>query len=713
MKFHLKRYVIVTSILLSFFLLFRRQFLPLTQRQPNPINNEPVSFDLIKQRNKFENPIYAKWKLSSSSPLETDLTTRCNDYFQQLLTQENFQINYHDSGYKTEPFVYKRKKWLKERIRSLRKQYKFDKNKDKYDFDQIAKQEFSIVSENQSIHELNIYQHFSHTRIFGKCFATNNNNNNNNGVINMENSQSNQLCKSFVQILYPWMSGNLPIFERNKERSPPQLDDSTDCIIEQIYKNSKGKGIIIPLMTQDKSNNQIQNIGRLIKVLRGLNNTLPIEITFMELITPEAKQQLYDIATSDSQMYPTKQDIAFVDLSPTTTNQVKGSISDSSIITLSSIFTSFEEFIILNQHIIPLIELTKFFNNERYKLHGTYFFKSPSKLKYRTTKFNIGFHEIASFIKNQLIPNKFDKQYFNLYQKGSENGDEVTIDRFFNYQFNNLIDSSLIIFNKSKTLSGLLISGNFEFLYHDDLFNIRINNTPTKTKMDYLWLGQYISGINEQIIFNFNYAIMAGILTPSQNLPKDLIECLEICSSSWGQLSDIDDISLLYITSHQLQNWLNHQKFFESLLKDKYEFKFNELVDNFLITNTNTDTNTNTNGNTNDKDSTKLTMGRIDSSIFEKIKTQPLKIETIIRPPTLIEPINVLGYNEPDQAWVHQDDFDRIGQNGQGGGQGHPFYCVYSSIGDPLKEGIRGLSINVEQSLQKKYKKLIEIWLQD
>ena len=32
------------------------------------------------------------------------------------------------------------------------------------------------------------------------------------------------------------MSGNLPIFERNKERSPPQLDDSTDCIIEQIYK---------------------------------------------------------------------------------------------------------------------------------------------------------------------------------------------------------------------------------------------------------------------------------------------------------------------------------------------------------------------------------------------------------------------------------------------------------------------------------------------
>ena len=58
----------------------------------------------------------------------------------------------------------------------------------------------------------------------------------------MENPQSNQLCKSFVQKLYPWMSGNLPIFERNKERSPPQLDDSTDCIIEQIYKNSKGKG---------------------------------------------------------------------------------------------------------------------------------------------------------------------------------------------------------------------------------------------------------------------------------------------------------------------------------------------------------------------------------------------------------------------------------------------------------------------------------------
>ena len=30
-------------------------------------------------------------------------------------------------------------------IRSLRKQYKFDKNKDKYDFDQIAKQNFPLL----------------------------------------------------------------------------------------------------------------------------------------------------------------------------------------------------------------------------------------------------------------------------------------------------------------------------------------------------------------------------------------------------------------------------------------------------------------------------------------------------------------------------------------------------------------------------------------
>ena len=54
MKFHLKRYVIVTSILLSFFLIIQTTISSPTQRQPNPINNEPISFDLIKQRNKFE-----------------------------------------------------------------------------------------------------------------------------------------------------------------------------------------------------------------------------------------------------------------------------------------------------------------------------------------------------------------------------------------------------------------------------------------------------------------------------------------------------------------------------------------------------------------------------------------------------------------------------------------------------------------------------------
>lgn len=99
MKFHIKKYVIVTSILLSVLLLFKRQFLPF-QSNPKPIdnNNVPISFDLIKQRNKFENPIYTKWKSSTNSlSLDPDLTIRCNDYFQQL-NKENFQIDYNNNN---------------------------------------------------------------------------------------------------------------------------------------------------------------------------------------------------------------------------------------------------------------------------------------------------------------------------------------------------------------------------------------------------------------------------------------------------------------------------------------------------------------------------------------------------------------------------------------------------------------------------------------
>ncbi|KAL6454604.1 MNT4 putative alpha-1 [Candida maltosa Xu316] len=617
---------------------------------PETVPIVPLSFDILKARQTFNNPILSKWSREEKVS-ESDLETKCKTYF----GDKSLNVNI-DYSYPVEPLVYKRKKWLKDRVRALRKEHKQDR--DKYDFDAIAKSEFAQVSKNQSDYEHAMANDFDNMRIYGKCFT---------GELNLD-SRLERLCSEYQKKLYPWMSGKWPRFEDSQKQQQIQPEG---CMINQLAKNNKGKGIVIPILPNG-SHNQINHVSRLIRVLRGLDNKLPIQIMYVKLSEKE-KQQLMKVATSESQ-FP-RQDISFVNLSPAITIPVNNNL----MVSLSSIFSTFEEMVILGEHTIPLVNIESLFKTERYLSTGMFFFKPPSHLKDRVTKFNPGFHEVAEFIKSQLPPSNNDVKYFG-FQKRK---DDPTIDRFFKLQFNNIIDPSLILINKSKVLSGLLMATSFE-LY--DYFKIRVSRDSS----DHLWIGQLLSGTTDKVTFNFNYAVSPGIFTPAQNVPKDATEAQEICSSSWGQVAEVDDISLIYVTSHQLENWLTNKQFFESLLRDKYLFKVEEEVDNIF-----------------DKgQDIKTNMDRPNDSLFRKIQRNPLTIETFIKPPTLSSVIYVHSFNEPDQSWVIQKDFDNIKQ-------GHPFYCVYDTVGNPLAEGVRGTSVNVNEDSQKKYLRLFDIWVQD
>ncbi|KAG7664308.1 uncharacterized protein J8A68_002166 [[Candida] subhashii] len=685
---------------------------------PNQQRNQQqsiFSFDLISERNSFLNPIYAKWLIEErkSKPPGT-LSAKCIQYFSDLsslladteiLDIEGIQSQAID------PTIYKKKKWIRD-LKTRLKQERFSNGgKGKELSDKEIEEEFILAAKEQSKLEKSLVFSFNHMRVFGKCFAEQWQ------VSDGEDKKLEAQCTKFQRQLYPWISGRWPKFSSWKGENLdsgklPKYDSDkytqekeTKCFIEQLQRRSNGKGIVIPLYPKSAQNpNQIENINRLIQVLRGIRNKLPIQIMYIsdEGFSQQDRNRLIETARTgirylprfrEAQMddYP-KQDLWFVDL-----RQVKNTKqhpilakqylfnNPNFILSLSMIFNSFEEVIVLSQDSIPLLDPIEYFDDQRYKETGMLFFRSPSHYSDRPKRFQPGFHEVTNLIRSKLTPSDFDTRYFNIHPRKD---DTATTGRFFDDSFQNILDPSLIIINKSKNLNGLLLSANLQ-LYN--IPAIRLTTETNKLSPDFIWIGQELAGTNDHISFNHNFAVSAGLLTPESNLPKDVTQSSEICSSSWGQLSDADDVTLISMTSHQLQNWIydeapsNH---FHTLLKDKYKTTFVENVKNPF----------------NKNEDTQMDLEKENNEIFDtKISLNPLMVENIIRPPTIVSPIYVHGYDEPSDAWVQQPDFTALI---------HPYYCTYDVIGKPPKEGARGMVINVGEEMRERLYFVFDLWLE-
>ncbi|RLV95482.1 putative alpha-13-mannosyltransferase MNT4 [Spathaspora sp. JA1] len=619
----------------------------------------------------------------------------------------------------TDPLLYKKSAWIRERESEVKRSATRKLTKE---VEKQLERDYVRETQKQSKVEKSIVEQFNHMRIFGKCF------------LNDIDIDDKKLCQGFQNKLYPWMSGKYPNFEHwkssgklprntlpifDKLKQQIEVDENSNCFIQQFKQQSNGKGIVIPFYpTNEQSRDkQIDNISRIIKVLRALKNRKPIQIVHMNSLTREEKNLLIDAARTEIRYLPwsylnyfeffkkedevyrvvtdvhyPQQDLWFVDVNPVkNTQQHPGMVKHylfnniNFLVSLSMLFNSFEEAIVITEHALPLLEKADYFQDHRYKETGLLFFKNPTILSKRPKRFNPGFHEVTSLVKSLLTPTDFDSKYFGLYKR---NEDVIATNRFFQDSFQDILDPSIMIINKTKALSGLLISVNFQL---QSTFNIRFPSGKNKLTPDFIWISQEIAGNHNLIQFNDNQAVAAGIFTPKEILPKDVTQSQEICSSSWGQLSDSDDVSLLYVTSHQLQNWRNQGgDHFQQLLKDKYKVITTEQVKNMFSEN----------------EQDKVDMDRENNDIFEqKLTSNPMTIEGIIRPPTITQPIFVHGYNEPNEPWVLPKDFQQ--------GIIHPYYCVYDIVGNPLKEGVRGMVSDIGGEMKARLKFLLDVWFED
>ncbi|CAK9437267.1 uncharacterized protein LODBEIA_P16450 [Lodderomyces beijingensis] len=610
--------------------------------------------DLRRARDEFRNPVFASWAVKDKVQKisERSLSEKCNLYLEEI---QDFHVDLDTwTSLKIDPLVYKEKKWTKERLRAEKKKYK---RKDwKKEYEEEITREFAEASSLYANYENRIFDEVNHMRVYGKCVP----------------EISDSLCHKFQKQLYPWML-DLPkvkdaqgiVVKTQKKKKNNSNSLVSKCLINQLLETDDSQGIIIPILNGE-TRRSVGNIERALKSLRYLGSKLPVAITFTAL-PEEEKKRLVNAATVDADQYSPMQ-LYFVDLSPVTKY-------DLDITTLSLSFSPFEDTVLLSEHSILLTEPQNLFNAVKYKSGGAYFFKHPSILN--KVKATPGFYEIGHFVKNIISPSGGDLEYFNLQRQTS-----CASRRYFDEDFKTAIDANLMVVNKRKALNGLLMSLSLEFY---KVLNLRLK------KPDTIWIGQELAGTN--VAFHHNYPVMAGVYSPQADS--------EICSASYAQLSDTDDVTLISTTSHQLQNWLRNNYSFKAAFDKKYVRKYTEYVDNIFVTLPTSST------LTLGAAAAKTSMDRLDYTLFKKLLKNPSLIENVIIPPILKTKVNVKTFEEQSEAWIEQKDHisERAKQ------ASHKYYCAYSTVGDPLDGGDRGLTINVSRQKQEFYSNVTAVWL--
>lgn len=650
-----------------------------------------TNYDIAERRRAFRNPVYPAW--GPNSPQEP-LDASCSRYFSTLKGQTSGHIVDIEAlrKFKFDKYVYKKKKWVRERMRVLRKESASYNKMSKEDQDRLIEDEYSEASLLLSHFEEKMAADFAHLRVYGKCFLQ-----------EKEPFQS-DLC-SLEKALFPWLSLEYPVFHSWDGKALPQghlPNDGTilkhHCFLQSFQKRSNGKGIVIPLLPGLNTTNQIQNTAKLIKVLRGLGNTVPLQVTYINSQLSEINRSLLVSAARDTIKYPDtdhavsrtfpKQDLWFVDLSPIINTKKHPFIaqdavynSPSFINVLSAIFNSFEEAIVMLPQAIPLLEdpATHLFDSKTYREHGHLFFKHRSWLN-QPRVFKPGYHEVANLIKHHIMPSAEDYANFGLFGRTKES--LAVTSRVWDRNFLNLMDGSMLMVNKNKALSGLMIACNLQ-LYQ--ILRSRFDFLPDETNAEVFWMGQEIAGTSKRVNFNFHYGVSVGVVTPQENVPSHIATLArEVCSSSWGQLAEDDDSSLVYVTSHQLENWDDYT--FRTELEVKYTVIREKAVPNMF-----------------ESDGGKATvmMKESDNKLYDEIKRNPLTIAAVLNPAVLKLPVYMKKATEPSEAWLANKRF--AGRDDMG------YMCAYDLVGGmELQE--RGILEEYGEKKRGRYDWVVELW---
>ncbi|EGV60946.1 hypothetical protein CANTEDRAFT_137417 [Yamadazyma tenuis ATCC 10573] len=359
-----------------------------------------------------------------------DFTERCNLYFKNLFVRdhnwfvdpnEDFPLEHRDA-FDLQSF----KKETSERVREkfaqmLNLEYdkiNFDDENVRKEVDRLTEEEFNEFWERTMKTEQKIVDYLSHLRIFNKCYVTSDNRyimSKANELIEKEansidhtefkadddesliNDSGSKSCSELESRIYKWVSHSYPIYERWTGEiflSPPDLrkfvrhpevfkttnskfkgfterpskSASTlngPCFFNKFKNSLNGKGIVLSI-----GDKHVDDIVRLIRLLRALNNHYPIQIVFYDSLSDETKARIVAAARNKmvdlpesfhkvSKHFPPdylnvqdgglpKQEVWFVNTYNAIHDHFKDKFKRFANKFLATLFNSFEEFMLVD-----------------------------------------------------------------------------------------------------------------------------------------------------------------------------------------------------------------------------------------------------------------------------------------------------------------------------------------------------------------------------
>ncbi|KAM9926661.1 hypothetical protein OXX59_003048 [Metschnikowia pulcherrima] len=594
-----------------------------------------ANFDIVRARKGFRDPIYSKWPESGQ---DTDANLAA--YWKQLSNTSPKELESPHANFDLEPRIYKKTKWMVNAKKALRR--KLHDEGSRLDDSHVQDLEVHFRREAYVVSQLeqNFVDHVRHLRIVGKLF------------LHKSPELKKLLTKNsraVMKTLIPWLK-------------------DPDLLFDELMSTTKDEtGVLITVSKHSQLSTQLDRVARLIRVLRLQENELPIQIAFSGENTIPAKTQdfLLKVASTDydkaglntGSSFP-KQTLSFINIDkfirPGT------AITDNLVYFVAIIFSNFRNVAVINSQTIPMTKIAPFFENEQFLSEGVYFFKDRPSLS-KPEPFPPGFFEINELVNRYAAVSAREASLFHLQVPKKTHTKRVT-----DLGFRQLLDPSMAIFSKDKAFSGLIISS---ILPLHSVLKPKYD-ISTQLNPELIWLGQELAGTCSYVPFNPFFASAPGVPTPPENLPEGTLS-QEICSSSWSQVSG-DDKSLIYVTSHQLENRVLAP--FKAAVRRKLTVQ-----------------NKNLNGESELDDS--LARDTVDKNL--------LYIKAVLQPVS-VEKAHINNEGQPFVSSEPKDEF----------GSANDYWCAYDIVGS-INSANRGLVYDYKEADSHKFLTYLNVWVQD
>ncbi|KAI5949121.1 MNN13 [Candida theae] len=383
----------------------------------------------------------------------------------------------------------------------------------------------------------------------------------------------------FQRRVYPWLSYELPVFERwtgEIFNSPPNyrdiLNDPTQPLAKSYSSSSSSSSASWPTSLK-QSNNFLRNFKHacqgkgivlsiadkhveytvsLIHLLRALNNKLPIQIVYHDNLNDDTKRQIVTAAREDfshlpqsfqkiAHLFPSdyldpkskglpKQEVWFVNTASVINERYKSQFGGFANKLLATFFNSFNEMMVIDADTVMMQDPKKYFQLQGYKDTGTFFFRDRAVIQNRHLSDGQFFHKISQSTVDSLM---FDVPLLT----------DFTLRRDYFRGLLHTMESGMVLINRPLHFNSILMVVHMNFMH------------PLK-RLSYgdkelYWLGFALAG-DENYHFNKHGAAAIGEMTNPHERPRPdgtLHNSKELCSPHPGHISEENNHTLLWINS--------------------------------------------------------------------------------------------------------------------------------------------------------------------